>query len=145
MMQILKSRDSETEVDQGYSSARTSPTTTPGNSPGYDTCRQDMSCRTRPATVSYPVRSDFTINFDENILNQYIPGQKQYCKSTRLIEAMNSVPSTSMAVKRPLDGNVELDRKRYRLANQMSQVVLWLYLMWIDFLLESIVCIDVSQ
>ncbi|CAH0731357.1 unnamed protein product, partial [Brenthis ino] len=129
MMQILKSRETENEVDPGYN-ARTSPNATPCISPPpspYETYRSDVSCRPRHVSESYPVRSDFTINFDENILNQYIPGQKTYCKSTRLIDAMNSVPSTSMAVKRTLDGNdrmLDIDRKRYRLANQMSQVVL---------------------
>lgn len=129
-MQILKSRETENEVDLGYSNARTSPNATPCISPPpspYETYRSDASCRPRHVAESYPVRSDFTINFDENILNQYIPGQKTYCKSTRLIDAMNSVPSTSMAVKRTLDGNdrmLDIDRKRYRLANQMSQVVL---------------------
>ncbi|CAH0678103.1 unnamed protein product [Spodoptera exigua] len=49
----------------------------------------------------------------------------RYCRSSRLIDASLDVqPSTSMAVKRGIDANVDIERKRYRLASQMSQVVL---------------------
>lgn len=51
------------------------------------------------------------------------PNDYRYFKSRRLIEAsLEGQPSTSMAVKRGLETNVDLDRKRYRLT-QMSQVV----------------------
>ncbi|XP_045779178.1 cyclin-J-like [Maniola jurtina] len=54
------------------------------------------------------------------------PADYRFCRSSRLLESSyDSVqPSTSVAVKRGLDSNVELDRKRYRLTSQLSQVVL---------------------
>lgn len=50
------------------------------------------------------------------------PADYRFCRSRRLLESGYDGPSTSMAVKRGYDGNVELDRKRYRMSSQLSQV-----------------------
>ncbi|CAH2095663.1 unnamed protein product [Euphydryas editha] len=54
------------------------------------------------------------------------PTDYSFCRSSRLIEAsLNPVPTTSRGFKRGrLDNDHEYDTKRYRLASQMSQVVL---------------------
>ncbi|XP_050355033.1 uncharacterized protein LOC126776499 [Nymphalis io] len=158
MMQILKSRETvDSEVDQGYSSARTSPNLTPCASPRYQISPASSTCSTSSRSclhvdTSYrqrPVRSDnaYTVLDLDDTEVSHVPNQDYYrlptavdmtcqrvnnpadysfCRSSRLIEASFDPvqPSTSMAVKRGLDSNVEFDRKRYRLASQMSQVVL---------------------
>ncbi|XP_028158978.1 cyclin-J-like [Ostrinia furnacalis] len=163
MMQILKSRENggDSEADQGYSSARTSPNLTPCTSPRYhispasSTCSNssrsyinvDSSYRQHPITERRPDSSYSVLDLDDtnvqptvNVQEYYQlptavdmtlqrvdnPSEYRYCRSRRLVEAsLETVePSTSMAVKRGLENNVELDRKRYRLTTQMSQVVL---------------------
>jgi hypothetical protein len=160
MMRILKSRDGnvDSEADQGYSSARTSPNLTPCTSPRYQISPASSTCSTsrsylnvdtyrqHPTTDrtdnAYSVLDldDSNIPPSVNVEDYYQlptavdmtcqrvdnPVDYRYCRSRRLIEAsLETVePSTSMAVKRGLDTNIELDRKRYRLATQMSQVVL---------------------
>lgn len=161
MMQILKSRETpvESEVDQGYSSARTSPNQTPCTSPIFhvspasSTCSTssrshlnvDTSYRQRPVErrpdASYSVLDLDDSNVPQNNVQGYytLPtavdmtlqrvntaADYRYCRSRRLVEAsLETVePSTSMAVKRGIDSNVDIERKRYRLASQMSQVVL---------------------
>ncbi|CAB3224846.1 unnamed protein product [Arctia plantaginis] len=162
MMQILKARETsvESEIDQGYSSARTSPNQTPCTSPSCrvspasSTCSTssrshltvDTSYRHRPITERRP-DNDYTVldlndtNVPENLnVQDYyrLPtavdmtlqrvnsaADYRYCRSRRLLEAsLENQPSTSMAVKRGLDSSVDIERKRYRLATQMSQVVL---------------------
>lgn len=163
MMQILKSRETsvESEVDQGYSSARTSPNQTPQTSPtlhvspASSTCSSassarshshvDTSYRQRPVERrpdanysvldlddSNPPQSVNTENYytlptavDMTVQRVNTSADYRYCRSSRLIDASLEVqPSTSMAVKRGIDTNVDIERKRYRLASQMSQVVL---------------------
>lgn len=160
MMQILKSRETsvESDLDQGYSSARTSPNQTPCTSPSFhvspasSTCSTssrshlnvDTSYRQRPVErrpdANYSVLDLEDSNVPQNSVQDYytLPtavdmtlqrvnttADYRYCRSRRLIDASLDVqPSTSMAVKRGLDANVELERKRYRLSSQMSQVVL---------------------
>ncbi|KAM3962171.1 cyclin J [Aphomia sociella] len=149
MMQMVKSKENpvDSEADQGYSSARTSPNLTPCTSP-YQASPASSTC-----SISYlndyrqrPVETDATytvldLNDSAPTAQNYYPLQLptstacqrvnnpadyRYCRTSRLIDAsLGTVqPSNSMAVKRGLDTNVEIDRKRYRLANQMSQVVL---------------------
>ncbi|CAH2243218.1 jg18706 [Pararge aegeria aegeria] len=167
MMQILKSRDNhDSELDQGYSSAKTSPNVTPCTSPSHQispssSCSTssrisiiDTSYRQHPVRQDIPTtfldqhprRQDVTSTFldvtDTNLsdipnteyTNLYRlpvdmtcqrvnnPADYRFCRSSRLLEP--GQPSTSVAVKRGLDNNVELDRKRYRLSSQLSQVVL---------------------
>ncbi|CAH4027424.1 cyclin-J-like [Pieris brassicae] len=102
MMQIKSRETTECEVDQGYSSARTTPNITPSTSPQYH----------------------ITSNYPQNISNiSYYQNQTDYrlYRASRLIEA-SVEPSTSMAVKRIRDqSEIELDRKRYRVA--ISQAV----------------------
>ncbi|CAG5024815.1 unnamed protein product [Parnassius apollo] len=158
MMQILKSRDGnvDSEVDQGYSSARTSPNQTPCNSPRYQVSPASSTCsasshinvdyRQHPITErrldnAYSVLdlSDANAAPTVNVQDYYHlptaidmtcqrvnnPVDYRYCRSSRLIEAsLGTVQPSNMAVKRGLDTNIELERKRYRLASQMSQVVL---------------------
>ncbi|KAJ8709381.1 hypothetical protein PYW07_009207 [Mythimna separata] len=160
MMQILKSRETsvESDLDQGYSSARTSPNQTPCTSPSFhvspasSTCSTssrshlnvDTSYRQRPVErrpdTNYSVLDLEESNVPQTNVQDYytLPtavdmtlqrvntaADYRYCRSRRLVEASLDVqPSTSMAVKRGLDTNVELERKRYRLTSQMSQVVL---------------------
>nr|XP_021198902.2 cyclin-J [Helicoverpa armigera] len=160
MMQILKSRETsvESEVDQGYSSARTSPNQTPCTSPSFhvspasSTCSTssrshlnvDTSYRQRPverrpeATYSVLDLEDSNVPQNVNVDYYTLPtavdmtlqrvnsaADYRYCRSRRLVDASLEVqPSTSMAVKRGIDANVDIERKRYRLASQMSQVVL---------------------
>ncbi|CAG9568348.1 unnamed protein product [Danaus chrysippus] len=151
MMQILKSREAgDSEIDQGYSSARTSPNITPCTSPQYQispassTCSTssrsylnvDTSYRQRPVRQENPYavldldnntpilpNHDYYIPTIENCQRVNNPSDYRYCRASRLID-YDGQQSTSMAVKRGLDGNVDLDRKRYRLTSQMSQVVL---------------------
>lgn len=161
-MQILKSRETpvESEVDQGYSSAKTSPNQTPCTSPSFhvspasSTCSTssrsqlnvDTSYRQRPITERRPDSDYSVLDFNDtnvptnvNVQDYYrLPtavdmtlhrvnsaADYRYCRSRRLLEAsLENQPSTSMAVKRGLDSNVDIERKRYRLAPQMSQVVL---------------------
>ncbi|CAH0402541.1 unnamed protein product [Chilo suppressalis] len=160
MMQILKSRETnvDSEADQGYSSARTSPNLTPCASPRYQISPASSTCSTSSRSYNYECRqrpvetrqentysvldlNDAT-NLQTNVnVEQYYqlptavdmrcqrvnnPADFRFCRSRRLLEASLEAgqPSTSMAVKRGLDTNVELDNKRYRLATQMSQVVL---------------------
>lgn len=150
---MLKSRDTTEEIDQGYGSARTSPNLTPCTSPTYQVSPASScsSSRVDPSYRQIPVETRPDTNF--NVLdlsesaepavtqNYYLPtvdvtlqrvdsaADYRYCRSRRLIDAsLESVPSTSMGVKRGLQESGELERKRYRLASQMSQVVLWLYL-----------------
>ncbi|CAH2054113.1 unnamed protein product, partial [Iphiclides podalirius] len=158
MMQILKSRDGNTdsEVDQGYGSARTSPNLTPCNSPRYQVSPASSSCSTSsyldayrqrpiadrrledaysvldlsetgPATVD--VQDYYRLPSAVDVACQRVnnPADYRYCRSARLVEAsLDSVhyPPSSVALKRGPDTNVEMERKRYRLASQMSQVVL---------------------
>lgn len=150
-MQILKSREAgDSEIDQGYSSARTSPNITPCTSPQYQispassTCSTssrsylnvDTSYRQRPVRPDNPYavldldnsapilpNHDYYIPTIENCQRVNNPSDYRYCRASRLID-YESQQATSMAVKRGLDGNVDLDRKRYRLTSQMSQVVL---------------------
>ncbi|CAG9793232.1 unnamed protein product [Diatraea saccharalis] len=159
MMQILKSRETnvDSEADQGYSSARTSPNLTPNASPGYQISPASSTCSTSSRSHNYDYRQrpienrpdnaysvlDVTdTNPEPNVdVQQYYqlptavdmrcqrvnnPADYRYCRSRRLVEASldNVQPSTSMAVKRGLDTNVELENKRFRLTTQMSQVVL---------------------
>ncbi|KAJ0172075.1 hypothetical protein K1T71_012048 [Dendrolimus kikuchii] len=155
MMQILKSRETtvESDQDQGYSSARTSPNQTPSTSPVYHISPASSTCsnssrnltdyRQRPIDQSeysvldlndngptshinvdhyytLPTAVDMTLQRVNN------PVDFRYCRSRRLLEAsLDTVqPSTSVAVKRGLDANPELEHKRYRLTSQMGQVVL---------------------
>ncbi|XP_068619674.1 cyclin-J [Battus philenor] len=159
MMQILKSRDGngDSEADQGYSSARTSPNLTPCHSPRYqvspasstgstssyinrDAYRQcpvterrldnaysvlDLSDNNPapPVDVQEYYRLPTAIDMTCQRVNN--PADYRFCRSARLIEAsLESVPPSNVAVKRGLNTNIELERKRYRLASQMSQVVL---------------------
>ncbi|XP_037302840.1 cyclin-J [Manduca sexta] len=151
MMQILKSRDStESEVDQGYSSARTSPNLTPCTSPSLHVSPASSTSSHSSRNIDYRQRpierteSTYSIlDLDEsNLPNVNIqdyfriptvdplqrvnnPVEYRYCRSRRLIDAsLDPVPTTSVAVKRGLESNAELERKRYRLTTQMSQVVL---------------------
>ncbi|KAL4709118.1 hypothetical protein ACJJTC_014677 [Scirpophaga incertulas] len=162
MMQILKSRETsvDTETDQGYSSARTSPNQTPTTSPNHENSPASSTCSSSSRSYlnvdssyrQHPVpegRSEDAnvLDMDESSVQstvnveQYFqlptavdmtcqrvnnPADYRYCRSRRLVEAsLETVqPSTSMAVKRGLDTDVDLDRKRYRLTTQMSQVVL---------------------
>ncbi|XP_072933160.1 G2/mitotic-specific cyclin-B2-like isoform X2 [Epargyreus clarus] len=152
MMQIMKSRDTtDSEVDQGYSSARTSPNLTPCTSPRYHISPASSTCSTSSNYFNVdtyrqrPIRSDYVLDLDDNVApsisQDYYrlptavdmtcqrvdnPADYRFCRSNRLVEAsLETVqPSTSMAVKRGLDTNIDIDRKRYRLATQMSQVVL---------------------
>lgn len=152
-MQTLKSRDApnESETDQGYSSAKTSPNQTPSTSPlqvspASSTCSTstrsyinvDTSYRQHPVQASMYSVLDLNAANLTNVRDCYLPAvdltlrvdnpnDYRYFKSRRLIEAsLEGQPSTSMAVKRGLETNVDLDRKRYRLT-QMSQVVQWFY------------------
>ncbi|KAI8437367.1 hypothetical protein MSG28_011706 [Choristoneura fumiferana] len=149
MMQTLKSRDApvESETDQGYSSAKTSPNQTPSTSPhqvspASSTCSTstrsyvnvDTSYRQHPVQASMYSVLDLNAANLTNVRDCYLPAvdmtvrvdnpnDYRYFKSRRLIEAsLEGQPSTSMAVKRGLEANVDLDRKRYRLT-QISQVV----------------------
>ncbi|XP_038221240.1 cyclin-J-like [Zerene cesonia] len=120
MMQI-KSRDTtECEVDQGYSSARTTPNITPSTSPQYQTS-PPTTC-TNYLDYRQPINTEYLI--PETNLNYYRISQQtdhRLCRASRLIEA-SIEPSTSMAVKRNIDSNeLELDRKRYRVS--LSQAV----------------------
>ncbi|XP_013147338.1 PREDICTED: uncharacterized protein LOC106110164 [Papilio polytes] len=158
MMQILKSRDGtgDSEIDQGYSSARTSPNLTPCHSPSCQVSPATSSCSTssyinmdyrqRPVTErrldnAYSVLdlSDNNPAPNVNIQDYYRlptaidmtcqrvnnPADYRFCRSSRLIEAsLDTVTPSNVAVKRGLDTNIELERKRYRLTSQMSQVVL---------------------
>lgn len=162
MMQILKARETpvDSEIDQGYSSARTSPNLTPCASPRYQISPASSTCSTSTSSYlnvdssyrQFPVtdrrENDYSVLDLENSnpppnVNPYDyyrlptavdmtcqrvnnPADYRYCRASRLLEAsLDTVqPSTSMAVKRGLDSDVEIDRKRYRLASQMSQVVL---------------------
>lgn len=155
MMQILKSRETsvESDQDQGYSSARTSPNLTPSTSPVHHISPASSTCssssrniadyRQRPIDSSeYSVLdlSDNPPTGEVNVENYYTlptavdmtlqrvnnPADYRYCRSNRMLEASldNVQPSTSAAVKRGLDSNAEVERKRYRLTSQMSQVVL---------------------
>lgn len=143
---MLKSRDTE-EVDQGYGSARTSPNLTPCASPyqvspastcssqTIDPSYRQMPVERRPDT-NYSVLDLSETNLPTVSQDYYLPAAVEtmrvdsaadyrYCRSRRLIDAsLESVPSTSMGVKRGLEASGELERKRYRLASQMSQVVL---------------------
>lgn len=154
MMRILKAKEApvDTEADQGYSSARTSPNLTPCTSPQYPISPASSTCSSSSRSYlnvdssyrQHPVpRTDYSV-LDLNNPNVPIqdyyqlpptdmtcqrvdnPADYRYFRSSRLLEAsLNTVqPSTSMAVKRGLDTNVEIDRKRYRLTTQRSQVVL---------------------
>lgn len=132
MMQILKSRDTsvESEVDQGYSSARTSPNQTPSTSPSFHVERrpdgnytvldlEDSNTQSITQPYTLPTAVDMTLQ-RVNTATDY-----RYCRSRRLVDASLEVqPSTSVAVKRGIDSNVDIERKRYRLASQMSQVLL---------------------
>ncbi|XP_052756529.1 uncharacterized protein LOC113522287 [Galleria mellonella] len=149
MMQMVKSRETQvdTEADQGYSSAHTSPNLTPCTSP-YQVSPASSTCSTsylndyrqRPVETdttysvldlndSAPTAQDYrplqlpTTTTCQRVDN---PSEYRYCRSNRLVDAsIDTVqPSNSMAVKRGLDTEVEVDRKRYRYANQMSQVIL---------------------
>ncbi|XP_023943414.2 uncharacterized protein LOC112049663 [Bicyclus anynana] len=182
MMQKLKSRENpDSELDQGYSSAKTSPNVTPCTSPSHQISPSSScsaSSRISIIDTSYrqhPVRQDISSTFldhsrrqdvsstfidqhsrrqdvssvldvsDTNLSDvpnlQYTniyrlpidvtqrvnnPADYRFCRSNRLLESgYDSVqPSAGVAVKRGLDSNVELDRKRYRLTSQLSQVVL---------------------
>ncbi|XP_059051927.1 uncharacterized protein LOC131846607 [Achroia grisella] len=149
MMQMVKSRETpaDSEADQGYSSARTSPNLTPCTSP-YQVSPASSTCSTsylndyrqRPveAETTYSVldlndsaptvQTYYPLQLPTNTTCQRVnnPTEYRYCRSSRLIDDnLGTVqPSSSTAVKRGLDTNVEIDSKRYRLANQMSQVVL---------------------
>lgn len=100
-MKLIKSKETaECEVDQGYSSARTTPNITPSTSP----------------------QCHITSNYPQNI-SSYYQNQTDYrlYRASRLIEA-SVEPTTSMAVKRNREqSEIELDRKRYRVA--ISQAV----------------------
>ncbi|XP_063382957.1 cyclin-J-like [Cydia fagiglandana] len=149
MMQILKSRETpaDAEIDQGYSSAKTSPNQTPSTSPlqvspASSTCSTstrsyvnvDTSYRQKPVQSSMYSVLDLNNTSVTNIENYYLPtavdmtlrvdnpNDYRYFKSRRLIEASLEGGAANRAVKRGLDSTVELDRKRYRLT-QMSQVV----------------------
>lgn len=161
MMQIMKSREAsaDSEVDQGYSSARTSPNQTPSTSPRFQVSPASSTCSTssrshltvdsyqqRPTNERRPDNDYSVLDFSDtnlpttvNVQDYYrLPtavdmtlqrvnsaADYRYCRSRRLLEAsLDDQPVTSMAVKRGLDTNVDIERKRYRLASQMSQVVL---------------------
>lgn len=155
MMQILKSRENivESDQDQGYSSARTSPNQTPSTSPIYPVSPASSTCSNSSRNLTdYRQRpidhSEYSVlDLDDNGPSGHInvdhyytlptavdmtlqrvnnPVEFRYCKSRRLLEAsLDTVqPSTSLAVKRGLDSNTEMERKRYRLTSQMGQVVL---------------------
>ncbi|CAG4985601.1 unnamed protein product [Colias eurytheme] len=116
MMQI-KSRDTtECEVDQGYSSAQTTPNITPSTSPQYQistTCTNYLDYR-------QPINTEYLIP-ETNYYRISQQTDHRLCRASRLIEA-SIEPSTSMAVKRNIDSNeLELDRKRYRVS--LSQAV----------------------
>lgn len=159
-MQILKSRETsaDSDLDQGYSSARTSPNLTPSTSPSFQVSPASSTCSTssrshlnvdtsyrqrpveRPPDGNYSVLDLEDSNVPQNNNQDYFTlptavdmtlqrvntaADYRYCRSRRLVEASLEVqPSTSVAVKRGLETNAELERKRYRLASQMSQVVL---------------------
>lgn len=149
MMQMVKSRETQvdTEADQGYSSAHTSPNLTPCTSP-YQVSPASSTCSTSYLNDyrQRPVETDTTysvldLNDSAPTAQNYRPlqlpttttcqrvdnpSEYRYCRSNRLVDAsIDTVqPSNSMAVKRGLDTEVEVDRKRYRYANQMSQVIL---------------------
>ncbi|XP_053615467.1 cyclin-J-like [Plodia interpunctella] len=127
MMQTLKAKDNpDSEADQGYSSARTSPNLTPCTSP------YQMS----PSTSNYnsTYLNEYQQRQDYNVLDLNNPDyyrisnpDYRYYRTNRLLENnLDTVqPSTSMAVKRTLDNReLEIERKRYRLTTQMSQAVL---------------------
>ncbi|XP_041983089.1 cyclin-J-like [Aricia agestis] len=135
MMKVLKSRETEVE-DQGYGSARTSPNITPSASPKYtstpgSTC-PNTSDRRAGTTHPYLELDDSKIGVSN--VEYYLPQVEvkchkvttqddyRFCRNARLIEASYGV-EPNMAVKRGLD-SVDIDRKRYRLTAQMSQVVL---------------------
>ncbi|XP_045454624.1 uncharacterized protein LOC123664050 [Melitaea cinxia] len=118
MMQILKSREAaDTDVDQGYSSARTSPNITPCTSPQYEnspassTCSTSRSFQNNESYRQHPTRSDdYTVldledsevpegsevqrNLDYRRLPIDMTCQRvgnptdySFCRSSRLIEA----------------------------------------------------------
>ncbi|XP_004925774.1 cyclin-J [Bombyx mori] len=146
MMQILKSRDAaDSEIDQGYGSARTSPNLTPCTSPNLQTSPASSTSSTsrvneyRQRSIEGPYsvldldesnlpniqETYYTLPAEPNTQRVNNPADYRYFKSRRMLEAsLGSVPSTSVAMKRGLDPNVELESKRYRLTSQMSQVVL---------------------
>lgn len=138
-MQIMKSRETsvESEIDQGYSSARTSPNQTPSTSPSFHVERrpdgnyavldlEDSNTQSITQPYTLPTAVDMTLQ-RVNTATDY-----RYCRSRRLVDASLEVqPSTSVAVKRGIDTNVDIERKRYRLASQMSQVLLWSRLVFI--------------
>lgn len=175
MMQILKSRENsvDSEVDQGYSSARTSPNQTPSTSPMFhvspasstsSASSRGMNDAYRQRPIDRPDTSYSVLDLDEsnlsnvNVQQDYFrlptvdvtlqrvnnPVDYRYCRSRRLIDAsLEPGQSTNVAVKRGLDSNMELERKRYRLTTQMSQVVLWLSLVRSAFMdgVWSYVCL----
>ncbi|KOB78135.1 Cyclin J [Operophtera brumata] len=144
MMQIMKSRETapETDIDQGYGSARTSPNITPSTSPSFHVSPASSSCSTSSRTQNdttyrqhpitnytvldnIPTQSFYHLPSAVDMTMQRVNNAKdyRYCKARRLIDE-SEAGSSSMAVKRGIDPAMELERKRYRLTSQMSQVVL---------------------
>lgn len=113
-MVILKSKENKQETeDQGYISAQTSPHITPSTSPQTSV---SQTFTTENPQVNIPLyRLPVDVNLQRVDLN--------YFRTSRLLD---NDASTNVAVKRGRDTNADIERKRYRLASQMSQVVLWL-------------------
>ncbi|CAK1545423.1 unnamed protein product [Leptosia nina] len=119
MMQIKSRETTDSEVDQGYGSARTTPNITPSTSPQYHISSPGTSTYCPPQiNAEYLIPNNTTLPYYTNS-NQNT--EYRLCKASRLIEA-SIEPSTSMAVKRNMDqSELELDRKRYRVS--LSQTV----------------------
>ncbi|KAI5645854.1 hypothetical protein NE865_02124 [Phthorimaea operculella] len=144
MMQILKAREStaDSEVDQGYGSAWTSPSLTPCTSP-VTQVSPATSCTSTTSANSDSYRHRPLDQAEYSVLDMndsappppppppepatiHPPPEYRYSRSTLLLNAsLDPVqPTTSVAVKRGLDDRDEFENKRYRLASHMSQVVL---------------------
>lgn len=84
----------------------------------------DVTDTNLPVMPSQDYTNLYRIPIDMSRQRVNHPADYRFCRSSRLLESGYDGPSTSMAVKRGLDGNVEIDRKRYRMTSQLSQVVL---------------------
>lgn len=146
------------DIDQGYGSARTSPNLTPCASPRFHVSPASSTCSTSsrsyinvdnsyrhnpvPETGPYTVldvdsntlpttSQDYHLPRAMDMTMQRVNNQLEYnfSRSRRLIEAsFGTEPSTTLAVKRGLDTNGEIDKKRYRITTQVSQAVVWVLL-----------------
>lgn len=111
MMEVVKAREAADEVDQGYGSARTSPSQTPSASPRTQTSPDPLRINTIPYSV---------LDLNDSILKPEL----RYEPLNNNCRFVSVEPSERKAVKRGALSSIDLDRKRIKMTYQMSQVSL---------------------